>query len=279
MPLTLLILLIAFGALVAAGLPVLLALSAVLAATGLNALVEPFHPDRPADAQRDHPHDRHGGRDRLLAVLPPARARGAARGRVAARRAAPHRTNLGPGRAHLRLDGADRDGGDVHQPATRCSRRSASGTMIVVLAAMVGSLTVLPARPAPPRRQRRPRPRSRSSAAGRATTARGAASSAACCGIRSSGLSVRRWRAARRWRCRSLDAHEAAEPHRPAARPEDRADVRADPARVPGLADAGRRGRAGRRTSRRRDAAPRSRSSARRALATGELFAPVHGRR
>ena len=38
-PLTILILLVAFGALVAAGLPVLLALSAVLAATGLNTLV------------------------------------------------------------------------------------------------------------------------------------------------------------------------------------------------------------------------------------------------
>ena len=36
-PLTIAILVVAFGALVAAGLPVLLALSAVLAATGLNA--------------------------------------------------------------------------------------------------------------------------------------------------------------------------------------------------------------------------------------------------
>jgi uncharacterized membrane protein YdfJ with MMPL/SSD domain len=39
LPLTLIILLIAFGALVAAGLPVLLAFSAVLAATGLNTLI------------------------------------------------------------------------------------------------------------------------------------------------------------------------------------------------------------------------------------------------
>ena len=39
LPLTLAILLVAFGALVAAGLPVLLAFSAVLAATGLNSLV------------------------------------------------------------------------------------------------------------------------------------------------------------------------------------------------------------------------------------------------
>ena len=77
LPLTLGILVVAFGALVAAGLPVLLAFSAVLAATGLNSLVSHVVPDRPADAQRDHPHDRHGRRDRLLALLPAARARGA----------------------------------------------------------------------------------------------------------------------------------------------------------------------------------------------------------
>ena len=39
LPLTLAILVVAFGALVAAGLPVLLAFSAVLAATGVNQLV------------------------------------------------------------------------------------------------------------------------------------------------------------------------------------------------------------------------------------------------
>ena len=38
---------------------------------------QPRRADRPADAQRDHPDDRHGGRDRLLALLPAARARGA----------------------------------------------------------------------------------------------------------------------------------------------------------------------------------------------------------
>ena len=43
-PLTIAILLVAFGALVAAGLPVLLAFSAVLAATGLNSLVSHLVP-------------------------------------------------------------------------------------------------------------------------------------------------------------------------------------------------------------------------------------------
>jgi uncharacterized membrane protein YdfJ with MMPL/SSD domain len=48
LPLTLIILVIAFGALVAAGLPVLLAFSAVLAAVGLNSLVSHIIP---TDAQ------------------------------------------------------------------------------------------------------------------------------------------------------------------------------------------------------------------------------------
>ncbi len=43
-PLTLIVLLLAFGALVAAGIPVLLAFSAVLAAIGLNALVSQLVP-------------------------------------------------------------------------------------------------------------------------------------------------------------------------------------------------------------------------------------------
>ena len=77
LPLTIAILIVAFGALVAAGLPVMLAFSAVLAATGLNSLVSHLVPTDAADARRDHPDDRDGGRDRLLALLPAAGARGA----------------------------------------------------------------------------------------------------------------------------------------------------------------------------------------------------------
>ena len=50
LPLTLIILLLAFGALVAAGLPVLLAFTAVLAATGLNAIIS--HVVHTSDARR-----------------------------------------------------------------------------------------------------------------------------------------------------------------------------------------------------------------------------------
>ena len=70
LPVTIAILIVAFGALVAAGLPVILAFSAVLAATGLNSLVSHLIPTDAQTLERDHPDDRDGGRDRLLAVLP-----------------------------------------------------------------------------------------------------------------------------------------------------------------------------------------------------------------
>ena len=75
LPLTMIILFIAFGALVAAGIPVLLAFSAVLADVRPELDRQPPDPDggrRP----RGDPDDRYGGRRRLLAVLPAA---GAAR--------------------------------------------------------------------------------------------------------------------------------------------------------------------------------------------------------
>ncbi len=73
LPLTLLILLFAFGAMVAAGVPVLLAFSAVLATFGLNSLFSHLI-GHDADQPGSHPDDRHGGRRGLLAVLPPPRA-------------------------------------------------------------------------------------------------------------------------------------------------------------------------------------------------------------
>ena len=70
-PITLLILLAAFGSLVAACLPVLLAFSAVLASLGLYALVTQRLQRRLSDDLLRDPSDRDGRRGGLLAVLHP----------------------------------------------------------------------------------------------------------------------------------------------------------------------------------------------------------------
>ena len=144
LPLTIGILIVAFGALVAAGLPVLLAFAAVLAATGLNNLVSHVVP---TDAQT------------LAAVILMI---GMAVG-------------IDYSLFYLRREREERRGGlDPHQALARTARTSGQavlisgatvliamagmfvsgnslfdtigiGTMIVVLAAMIGSLTVLPA--------------------------------------------------------------------------------------------------------------------------------------
>ena len=73
LPITLIILVVAFGALVAAGIPLLLALTAVFATFGLRRAAEPRAPDGERGG-RDRAPDRARGRRRLLDVLPQARA-------------------------------------------------------------------------------------------------------------------------------------------------------------------------------------------------------------
>ena len=126
MPLTFLILLFAFGAFVAAGIPVLLALSAVLGSVGVSALVEPRLP---------HASDATSSVILLMGMAVGVdyslfyvkrereeRAAGHAEGDALQRAAA----TSGPGGARLRLHGADRDGRACCSPATRSSRRSRS---------------------------------------------------------------------------------------------------------------------------------------------------------
>ena len=79
LPVTLAILIIAFGALIAASVPVLLALSSVAAAMGLSTLASHLVPATDTTATGD-PADRHGGRGRLLAVLHPSGAGGTGQG-------------------------------------------------------------------------------------------------------------------------------------------------------------------------------------------------------
>jgi len=143
-PMTLGVLLVAFGALVAAGLPVVLALSAVFAATGLNALVSHLVP---TDAQvlsaiilmlgmavgidyslfylRRAREERHAGRTPHAALLHTARTSGQA-------------VLVSGSTVLIAMAGMFISGNSLFTTI-------GIGTMIVVLAAMIGSLTVLPA--------------------------------------------------------------------------------------------------------------------------------------
>ena len=124
-PLTLIVLLLVFGALVAAGLPLLLALSAVIATLGLDRDPEPPRADG-SERQRGRAARRACRRRRLLALLPEARARGAGRRQEHAGRARGCRRHLRPVGAHLGPDRDGRDGRDAVLAATRRTSRSGS---------------------------------------------------------------------------------------------------------------------------------------------------------
>ncbi|HVC88170.1 MAG TPA: MMPL family transporter [Gaiellaceae bacterium] len=143
-PLTIAILLIAFGALVAAGLPVLLAFSAVLAATGLNSVVGHFVPtdkqtvsavilmmgmavgiDYSLFYLRREREERHGGREPHEALLRTARTSGQA-------------VLVSGVTVLIAMAGMLLSGNAIFTTI-------GLGTMLVVFASMVGSLTVLPA--------------------------------------------------------------------------------------------------------------------------------------
>ena len=245
-PLTLLILLGAFGALVAAGLPVLLAFSAVLASLGLYSLVtHASSGDYQSTSAVILLVGMAVGIDYSLFYLRREREERAAG--QAPRAGAPARSrHLRPGRADLGHHGADRDGRDVHRrqqdlhldgvrddarrPLRR--RRLAHG----------------PARsPLEARRPRRPRPHPLL----RAQEARGRR--VALLGLRARpraapaghGRPARGRAPARRRDPAPRDAHEAAELHRHAEGPADRADLQGADHRVPGRTDAGRRRRPG----------------------------------
>src|SRR5204862_7426195 len=143
-PLTIAILVLAFGALVAARLPVLLALSAVLVATGLNSLVSHVVPtdqqtlaaiilmigmavgiDYSLFYLRREREERHRGRSPHEALLFTARTSGQA-------------VLISGATVLIAMAGMFISGNSLFNTI-------GLGTMIVVLAAMLGSLTVLPA--------------------------------------------------------------------------------------------------------------------------------------
>jgi uncharacterized membrane protein YdfJ with MMPL/SSD domain len=144
LPLTVAILIVAFGALVAAGLPVLLAFSAVLAATGLNQLASHLIPtdqqtlsaiilmigmavgiDYSLFYLRREREERHNGRSPHEALLHAARTSGQA-------------VLISGATVLIAMAGMFVSGNSLFETI-------GLGTMIVVLAAMIGSLTVLPA--------------------------------------------------------------------------------------------------------------------------------------
>jgi RND superfamily putative drug exporter len=144
LPLTILILMVAFGAIVAAGLPVLLAFSAVLAAMGLNLLASRL---LPTDEQtvsaiilmigmavgidyslfylRREREERYAGRSPRDGLITAARTSGQA-------------VLVSGATVLIAMAGMFVSGNTLFSTI-------GMGTMIVVLAAMVGSLTVLPA--------------------------------------------------------------------------------------------------------------------------------------
>jgi RND superfamily putative drug exporter len=144
LPLSLAILVVAFGALVAAGLPVLLAISAVAAATGLNSLVSHLVPtdqqtlaaiilmigmavgiDYSLFYLRREREERRAGHSSREALLRAARTSGQA-------------VLISGATVLIAMAGMFVSGNSLFSTI-------GLGTMIVVLAAMIGSLTVLPA--------------------------------------------------------------------------------------------------------------------------------------
>ena len=143
LPLTLLVLLFAFGALVAAGIPVLLAFSAVLAAIGLNELVSHVVPVADATKSVILLVGMAVGVDYSLFYLRrerEERAKGAepeaALGRAAA--TSGQAVLISGGTVLIAMAGMFLAGNHIFTSI-------ALGTMIVVFVAMIGSLTVLPA--------------------------------------------------------------------------------------------------------------------------------------
>ena len=144
LPITLIILMLTFGSLVAAGVPLLIGITSVVAALGAGRDSEPA-----AAARRERlggdPDDRPRGRGRLLALLPAARAGGAGR-RAHDPRTALEIAAATSGRAVLisgltvlvAMAGMFISGDNAFISF-------AYGTMIVVAIAMFASLTVLPA--------------------------------------------------------------------------------------------------------------------------------------
>ena len=144
LPITLVLMLLAFGALIAAGIPVLLAATSVAATIGISAPRVAPRPRRRHRDQHDRA-DRHGRRRRLLALLPQARARGARAGTHHAGRRRDRRARRPATRSSSRERPSSPPWPACSWSATPRSTRLAVGSILVVAIAVLGSITVLPA--------------------------------------------------------------------------------------------------------------------------------------
>ena len=277
MPITFIILLLAFGAFVAAGIPVLLAFSAVLASVGLSAIAS--HVFHASDATQSVIllMGMAVGVDYSLFYLK----------REREERAAGHEGHEALFRAAGTSGQAVLISGVTVMIAmagmlfagTKIFTSIGIGAMLVVFVSLVGSLTVLPAllaqarrphraRPAPGARRGRPRdPAPVQDTAALARLAAADPDAAAAAEGRPAGIAGLGFRdrevdappgarrrplgraAARARAARARDAHEAVGLHRPAEEPRHRADLRHDPGLLPGLPGS----RTPRRQGRRRD--------------------------
>ena len=144
LPITLVLMLVAFGALIAAGLPVLLAATQRRGDDRrARAAVAPGA--RRADRHQHDRADRHGGRRRLLAVLPQARARGAARRALHARRHRDRRRRPPATRSWCPARAVVVAMSGLFLVGDTTFDSLAVGAILVVAVAVLGSITVLPA--------------------------------------------------------------------------------------------------------------------------------------
>ena len=189
--LTFIILLIAFGAVAAAVVPLVLAMTALLAAFGLLGHLQPGRRARQPVRHAAHRADRPGRGRRLLAVHDHALPDGAAAGPDTERRDRDRQRHRRPRRVLQRARRDDLRRRPVHPPRRARFHSMALGTIAVILVAVVGSLTFLPATLAilGDAHQRRARART-SAASARRRAASGAASCAASCAGRSLALAV-----------------------------------------------------------------------------------------
>ena len=159
LPITLVILLLAFGALVAAGVPLLLGLTAVVGHARAVGAAEPARPARTEPSTRSCCSSAWRSASTTRSSTCAASGRSARKGASKPEALDDRRRHVRPRRADLRLHRHGRHGRHVPRRADSTFTALGIGTIMVVAVAMIGSLTVVPGRAGRARRQGREGPR------------------------------------------------------------------------------------------------------------------------